>query len=296
MPQRYLLLLSALLCAASSASRPLFAAELPDVANYARRIVVQRDLVFPVGHEKKQKLDLYLPAGKGPFPVVICWHGGNFVGGSKADMARICAFLADHGLAAAAANYHLAGGNSPGWPDKVNDAKSAVRFLRKNSGELRLDPDQIAVLGHSAGAYLALMVGFIPQNEKFTVAGDESVPSDHVAAVVNIAGVSDRRAGLGKGTANLLGRGYENNVDLRRSASPVVHIRSNCPPVFTLQGLDDQTVHPDSARQLDAALRSAGVAHRLELIPGAGHNPISVETITPIVAWLRGELKVAGKD
>jgi dipeptidyl aminopeptidase/acylaminoacyl peptidase len=112
-----------------------------------------------------------------------------------------------------------------------------------------------------------------------------------VAAVVNIAGVCDRRAGLGKGTANLLGPGYETDIELRTLASPIVHIRPTCPPVYTLQGLDDDIVRPDSARQLDAVLQSAGAAHRLELIPKVGHNPISVETMTPIADWLRRQLK-----
>jgi pectinesterase len=292
MPRRLVSLHACLLCVALIMVRSTPAAELPDVAGYGERIVVQREIVFSAGNETRQKLDLYRPAGDGPFAVVICWHGGNFVGGSKADMARLCAFLADHGLAAAAANYHLARGDSPGWPKNVHDAKSAVRFLRRRAGEYRLAPDRLAALGHSAGAYLALMVGFTPQHEMFASAEEYRTTSDRVSAVVNIAGVCDRRASLGKGTANLLGPGFENNLELRTLASPVVHIGRGSPPVYTLQGLNDETVHPDSARQLDAALKSAGVPHQLQLVPNQGHNPVSVETMTSVADWLQRRFKI----
>lgn len=295
MPRRFLSILCILLCALLSTGKPVQATDLPDLASYGDRIVVERDIDFPTSTKTRQKLDLYRPRGTGPFAVVICWHGGNFVGGSKGDMSRICAHLADRGLAAAAPNYHLATGDSPGFPSNVNDAKSAVRFLRSHADEYRLDPDRIAVLGHSAGAYLALMVGLTTHHKHFGISKDSGEPSDRVSAIVNIAGVCDRRAGLGKGTANLLGPGYENHLELRTLASPVVHIRSSSPPVYTLQGLKDETVHPDSARQLDTALQSAGVPHRMELIPKVGHNPISAETVTPLADWLSNQLKVAEK-
>lgn len=76
---------------------------MPEVASYGERIVVKRDIAFPASDGVERKLDLYRPRSADRVPVVICWHGGNFVGGSKADMARTCALLADRGIAALAA-------------------------------------------------------------------------------------------------------------------------------------------------------------------------------------------------
>lgn len=266
-------------------------AAVPDVASYGDRIAVAKDI--PFGEESHQKLDLYRPKGEGPFPLVVCWFGGGFTGGDKSGMARVGAFLASKGFAAAAPGYYLANGNEdrPGWPKNVNDAKCAVRFLRAKAGAYSLDPKRVAGLGSSSGSYLAMMVGFTPNLKDLEGPGGWADQPSALSAVVNIAGVCDRRAGLGTGTMHLLGKGYEDKTDLRTLASPVSHLTEKSPPVYTLHGEKDQTVLPDSARQLDAALRKLGVPHRLHLVPEAGHNPISPPALESIAAWLGERLK-----
>lgn len=271
----------------------LRAEDLPGVDRYGDRVVVQKDIPFSKEGFAHQELDLYLPQGKGPFPVVVCWFGGGFTGGNKNAMAKVCAFLADKGIASAAPGYYLADPKQekPGWPQNVNDAKCAVRFLRANARMYHLDADRIAGLGHSSGAYLALMVGFTPGLKDLEGQGGFLEQSSKLTAVVNIAGVSDRRGGLGTGTQNLLGKGFQDKPDLRKLASPIVHIAKDTPPVYTLHGEDDKTVLPDSAKQLDAALKAAGIEHELQIVPKLGHNPITAETMAPVAAWLAKKLK-----
>ena len=134
-----------------------------------------------------------------------------FIQGSKEDMGPLAALVASRGIAAAAPSYALADpqDDRPGWPRNLHDAKCAVRFLRANSGALGIDKRRIAVLGHSSGAYLALMVGFTSHLKELEGDGPWQDQSSRVTAVVNIAGVCDRRAGLGTGTRYLLGAGYE---------------------------------------------------------------------------------------
>lgn len=257
--------------------------------------VVEKDIAF--GPEPYQKVDLYRPSGEGPFPVVVCFYGGGFTQGSKAGMATVARHLASRGIAAAAPNYLLAdlAKGRPAWPGSLHDAKAVVRFLRARSKELALDPDRIAALGSSSGAYLALMVGFTPHLKELEGTGGWADPSSAVIAVVNIAGVCDRREGLGTGTRNLLGEGYEGKADLRRLASPVVHVGPKSPPVYTLHGEADDNVSPDSARQLDDALKKAGVPHTLHLVPGAGHNPLTAETLKAVGEWLSKQLRPGAK-
>jgi acetyl esterase/lipase len=273
-----------------------FGENLPSVASYGDRVVVHRDIAFST--EGHQKLDLYLPRSAGtealkPLPVVVCWFGGAFVGGNKEGMAKVAAFLADKGFAAAAPNHIIADPKNGkcGWPQNLYDCKCAVRFLRAHAKKYHLDPERVAGLGHSSGAYLAMMVAFTPDRKDLEGPGGWADQSSRLIAVVNISGVCDRREGLGTGTLNLLGPGYEMKPDLRALASPIVHIRRNSPPVYTLHGAEDKTVLPDSARQLDAALRAAGVEHRLNLMPGLGHNPVTVETFAPVAEWLKEKLR-----
>lgn len=277
-----------LLVASGSQDKP---APLPSPADYGDRIAVAKDI--PFGDQAHQKLDLYRPKGEGPFPLVVCWFGGGFTGGDKSGMAKLATFLASKGFAAAAPGYYLANGNEdrPGWPKNVNDAKCAVRFLRAKAGDYSIDPKRVAGLGSSSGSYLAMMVGFTPHLKDLEGPGGWADQSSALSAVVNIAGVCDRRAGLGTGTMHLLGKGYEDNTELRTLASPVSHLTEKSPPVYTLHGEKDATVLPDSARQLDAALKKLGVPHRLHLVPEAGHNPISPQALESIAAWLQELLK-----
>jgi acetyl esterase/lipase len=259
---------------------------LPDVTSYGDKIEVRKDIAF--GTEPYQKLDLYLPKGDGPFPVVVCWFGGGFTGGNKGGMARMGAFLASKGFAAAAPGYVLADkeGEHPGWPRNVHDAKAAVRFVRSKSKEWHLDATRVAALGHSSGAYLAMMVGFTPHLKELEGDGAAKEESSAVLAVVDIAGVCDRRRSLGTGTVALLGKGYEEKDDLRVLASPVVYIGPKTVPVYILHGEQDKTVDLSSAKQLAEALEGSKVPHKLAVV-GAGHDPISLEAMEPVVEWLK---------
>ena len=264
---------------------------LPDVGSYGDRIEIRKDVAF--GSENYQKLDLYLPKGDGPFPTVLCWFGGGFTGGDKAGMGKVGAFLASKGIAAVAPNYFLADklGERPGWPRNLYDAKSAVRFTRSKCAEWRLDSGKFAGLGSSSGAYLALMVGFTPNLKELEGSGAATDQSSALSAVVDMAGVCDRRRSLGTGTVSLLGKGYEEKDDLRAQASPILYVGPKTVPVYILHGDQDKTVDLSSARQLDQALTTANVPHQFHIVEGGGHDPNSLEAMEKIVVWLRDRLK-----
>ena len=265
---------------------------LPAVESYGDRVVVTRDIPFSKNNAAYLTLDLYQPKGDGPFPVVVCWFGGGFTGGNKSGMARVCAFLADKGISAAAPGYFLVDpkNDKPGWPQNVQDAKCAVRFLRESATRFHLDGTRIAGLGHSSGAYLALMTGLTSDIPDLEGDGGWADQSSRLSAIVNISGVSDRRGTLGTATQFLLGKDYKNQPELRKLASPILHVTAQSPPVYTLQGEDDKTVLPESALKLHAALKEAGVDHETHIVPKLGHNPINVETMEPVSAWLLKQL------
>ena len=267
----------------------------PEVSTYGDRILIRKDLAY--GEQPQQTFDLYLPPGDGPFPLAVCWFGGGFTGGNKSGMARVGAYLASKGFAAAAPGYFIADpkGERPGWPRNVADAKAAVRFLRSKASQYKIDGTRIAALGHSSGAYLALMVGVTPHLPEAPGGAAEEAGSAAVQAVVDISGVCDRRKSLGTGTLALLGKGYEEKDDLRALASPVLFVGPKSPPVYILHGALDKTVDVASARQLEEALDKAGVLHKLQILPGAGHDPITLEALEAIADWLKERLAAASR-
>ena len=89
-----------------------------------------------------QKLDLYIPEGTGPFPVVIMVHGGGFMFGDKADGMGLTGVdqLLAAGYAVASINYRLSG--EAQYPAQIFDAKAAVRFLRANAETYNLNSEK----------------------------------------------------------------------------------------------------------------------------------------------------------
>ena len=138
-----------------------------------------------------QKLDLYLPAGKGPFPVVVNIHGGGFKNGDKSLVDLLVAKpLLAHGYAIASIDYRMSA--EAKFPAAVLDAKAAVRYLRANAAKYNLNPNKIVPFGQSAGANIAAMLGTTNGRNEFDdpALGNAGV-SSNVQAVIDWFGPID---------------------------------------------------------------------------------------------------------
>lgn len=165
------------------------------------------------------QMDVYQPVGdsKTDRPVVVLAHGGGFVGGFRNNpaMVRLGQNLAKRGYVAVSITYRLAPSfqsvlDSNMAADMVmkaiGDARAAVRYLRKTVAEdgnpLGINPDAIFMGGNSAGAVLAIHVGFLSENDSlepffqtamqanggFQGNGGNAGYSSEVKAVFNLAG------------------------------------------------------------------------------------------------------------
>ncbi len=149
-----------------------------------------KDVVY-ANASSTQKLDIYLPSGNGPFPVVVNIHGGGFKLGDKTmGDAVLGQTLLNSGYAIASIDYRLSG--EAKFPAAVLDAKAAVRFLRANATKYKLNPDKIVAFGASAGGNIASMLGTSGDIAEFDDAslGNADV-SSRVQAVINWFGPND---------------------------------------------------------------------------------------------------------
>lgn len=141
-----------------------------------------------------QHLDIYVPQGAGPFPVVLFAHGGAFAFGDKRGIGSglrnaVNAFDAA-GIALVSIDYRLSG--EAKFPAAVQDMKSALRFVRANAARYRLDPARVALWGQSAGANIALVTGMSQGVALFNdPAAIAPSADDHVSAVVSMYGPTD---------------------------------------------------------------------------------------------------------
>jgi acetyl esterase/lipase len=263
------------------------AAGEPEVAKVA-------DLAYAT-RSPQNRLDLYLPAGNGPFPVMVMVHGGGWAGDDRrsggplqeTEMKRLPA----RGYAVASINYRLSG--EAAFPAAIHDVKAAVRWVRAHAREHRLDPERIALWGASAGGHLAALAALSrgePALEDLEMGNPAQ--SSAVAAVITVNGPSDLlrldaqalEAGcpLFRGgydaprsyTSRLMGCDITEAGCRRKAqaANPVRYATRDDPPVLIIQGTRDCAVAPGQARLLDEVLRGAGVDVTLHWVEGAEHG------------------------
>src|SRR5262245_38409358 len=105
----------------------------------AQRLAAERaaDLTYCKVGDTELKLDMAVPKeGEGPFPVVVCIHGGAWRGGKRQDLAQTLDVLAGRGYVAATISYRLV---PTKFPAQIEDAKAAVRWLRANAKKYKID-------------------------------------------------------------------------------------------------------------------------------------------------------------
>jgi acetyl esterase/lipase len=228
------------------------------------------------------------PTSEGPFPAIVCFHGGGWQQGNKSHMHRWLRRFASSGYVAVTVAYRFAPRFK--WPSQVEDAKAAVRYLRANAKIFNVDPDHIGVMGESAGGYLALMLGMTDPKDNLEGNGGSPDVSSRVQAVVSFFSAADftlpRRAltpelqkhiqeyygkSLPEVLADFTGASDHNDPILKK-ISVLPYVDKNDPPVMLFQGDADPFVSIEQAHNLADVLKKNHVRHQLIIVKGGGHG------------------------
>ena len=237
------------------------------------------------GPNERNDLDLFLPKddGKSLRPAVIVIHGGAWRGGDKKDMRILAEPLAQRGYVVAAINYRLA----PKWsyPAQLDDCQRAVRWLRKNAKEFRVDPKRFGAAGASAGGHLALLLG--TREVRDDSDADLKGISSKVQCVLSIFGPTDftderyiqasRNPVAGRALVDFLGKPYDEAPEVWKEASPIHHVSPDDAPTFIIHGDQDLLVPLDQSVKFAEALKKVGIEVQLVVIKGMGHGPTTPE-------------------
>lgn len=125
------------------------------------RLQPECDIAY--GNQPLQNLDFYT-AGSAVAPLLVFVHGGYWQSGDKSDVGLIAGPYVAAGIHVAVINYSLA--PQARIEDMVIEVRSAIKWLHANAGRLGVDPQQISIMGHSAGGHLvASMVTDTPANQ-----------------------------------------------------------------------------------------------------------------------------------
>jgi acetyl esterase/lipase len=248
---------------------------------WAADLVVPEGVKFEKGVEfsnvagQHLDLDIAQPSGKGPFPAVVCIHGGGFRGGKKESYDALCLTLAQRGYVAMTVTYRLAPAFP--FPAAVEDCKTAVRWLRANAAKYNVDPKRIGVTGGSAGGHLAQFLGVTAGVKEFEGEGNLE-QSSAVKCVVNYYGPSDLTQSYGKSVdaAEVLPLFFGGNLEQKRRehilGSPLYWVTPNAAPTLCIHGTEDKYVALEQAQWLVDRLKASAVEVELLKLEGAGHG------------------------
>lgn len=261
------------------ASGVIGSAEAQTVAKIAvpENVVFEQNIEFSNPDGQHLQLDMARPkTGDGPFPAIVCIHGGGFRAGSRQGYDGLCIRLAQQGYVALTVSYRLAPKYQ--FPAAIHDVKAAVRWLRANATKYKVDPARIGVTGGSAGGHLAQFLGVTGDVKQFEGTGGNAERSSRVACVVNYYGPSDFTKSYGKSVdaAQVLPLWLGGNLEQARHkhilASPLYWVTPDASPTLCIHGTEDKYVAHEQAVWLVDKLKASGVEAELLTLDGAGHG------------------------
>jgi acetyl esterase/lipase len=225
------------------------------------------------GPDDGQDVDVWRPGADGRRPVVIAIHGGFWLAEyDRAYLAPACAALAEAGYLTCSLEYRRAGQPGGGWPGTFADIATALGRIPELLGK-DADHDRIALLGHSAGAHLALWA-----------AGAHRLPETHplhrngpfpARGIVSLGGIGDLAAidGTeigGPAVRELLGGDRETVPDRYRAADPAGLVPTGVRVILVHGSRDGEVPVAASGGYADRA-RAAGDDVELRILPDIGH-------------------------
>jgi acetyl esterase/lipase len=239
------------------------------------------------GPDPAQLLDLYLPAVT-PAPVLVFFHAGGWVSGARANVSPAMLHEVRRGYAVVSVEYRLA--PQVQFPVPLQDAKTAIRWVKAYGPQFGLRADEVFATGSSAGAHLAAMVATTPSLfEPVNLPARLARQNSRVVAAVSMVGPLDLGALGGEtGTwgpglvSSLLGCPVPRDdapawcvADAMAAASPDQYVTLDDPPIYLCYGGQDVLV-PAGTNGLPMASRYAQLGRGREapydVVDNQGHN------------------------
>lgn len=200
------------------------------------------------------------PAAAEPVPAAIYLHGGSWTGGSRAQFAKLAQHLTQRGLVSVLVQYRLLEKDTTTPPIVcIQDARSAMRWVRANAADLGIDPKRIVAVGASAGGFLATYLAF---GEGFDDPQDDISISVKPSALVLFNPVFDNSPGHW---------GHERMGEDWARYSPMQMVKKDAPPALTMVGSNDPIA--TSVLEFDEKMKTVGQAYSIiRIYAGQSHG------------------------
>ena len=191
---------------------------------------------------------------------MIFFFGGGWINGDKKQFKMHAKHFQKQGIMCFLADYRTSKKHGSSPFDALEDAKSAVRYLRKDAKRLYIDPDKIVAVGGSAGGHLALSCALLTE---FNSTDDDLSVSAIPNAIVLFNPVLDNGPG---------GYGYKRIGIRYKQFSPLHNLKENSPPMCILSGTEDELIPKGTLQYFKMKMELLGNRCDLHLYKNQKHG------------------------
>lgn len=249
--------------------------DLLNVVVPTRDLTITRDI--PYGDTARQKLDIYVPKDAAPnAPVIVFFYGGAWQDGDKKDYLFVAQALTSTGAIVVVPNYRVY--PEVTFPGFLDDGAAAAAWTLHNIAEYGGNPGGVYLAGHSAGAYIAVMVAL--DGEYFQRAG---IPNAKLAGCIGISGPYDFLPITREDVKPIMEVVPDMSV-----TQPITYARGDAPPLLLLTGDADTTVGAYNTRHLASRTKLLGGRVEDRYYPGVQH----IGSVLALSSFFRGRAPV----
>jgi acetyl esterase len=227
-------------------------------------VPVGKPFVYKTVGDRELKVHFVFPADWKPEdkrPAILFFHAGSWIVGAPGQFNEHCKYLASRGMVAGQVEYRLVDRNNDEPPTVcIQDAKSAMRWLRANAGKLGVDSDHIAAGGGSAGGHLAAFLGIM---DGLDDPKDDLKVSAKADAMVLFNPVFDNGP---------TGWGYKRVKDRYKEFSPFHNVQKGNPPAIVFVGEKDGLIPPKTVLAFQELMKKAGNRCEAMVFEGEPHD------------------------
>lgn len=220
--------------------------------------------------EKQLKLDVWgAPKEKAKRPVLVFFYGGGWAHGERSHYGFAARAYAAKGFIVVVPDYRKV--PQVRFPAFNQDGAAAVRWVQDNIARYGGDPQRVALAGHSAGAYIAMMLTLDRHYLR-----DAGVAPDFIRATVGLSGPYDFYPYDSRRSINAM-RAWPNPQETQ----PIAYARKDAPPIMVVTGTADDTVKPRNAILLSKKLHELGALAEFRAYDDLGHEDVIMAVSKP---------------
>lgn len=239
---------------------------------------LKSDLAY--GPESRQRLDLYVTAQQPAKALILFVHGGAWSHGDKNAYKFVGEAFARYGYDVAILNYHLAPEHI--FPSYIDDLALALEYLDTQQDSLGISTAQIALMGHSAGAFNIASLIYHPQNYQLKL-------YNQIKAIIGISGPYHFDY---KGDA-LAQHAFDEEIPYQ-NVMPYYFVHQNHLQHYLFIAEHDQIVHDSNTWDLQKQLLAVGNHCEVIQIPRTGHISIMGSVSSLVSPWFKTRKAIVG--